>query len=216
MPPDSPTPNPKAELVQRARELFMQYGVRSITMSELASRMGISKKTVYQYFEDKEALVEAAMVSNLHQERDCVFNLVGTNENPVHAFLDVSTMYRNLVRTMKPHVILELKRYYPKVYALVEAHKQDMTFRTVQQNLKRGIASGHYRATLDPLVLARFFAHMPEMMMQTGADLEDTYGLQDVFEAIFTNFLQGLLTDAGREAMATYQPREDLPSFPFS
>src|SRR6476620_472549 len=104
----------KERIQQKARELFMRYGFRSVTMDEIAAQMGISKKTLYQFFEDKDALVEAVMQAEMaYMQKECTRQNQESENAIEEMFKDMDSM-EVIVDSLNPQILYDLEKFYPK------------------------------------------------------------------------------------------------------
>ena len=106
----------KERILEKATELFMQYGIRSITMDEIAAQLGISKKTIYQFFTDKDAMVEAVVNEEMmRNEADCRdYNLQA--ENAVHEIFSAMDGMQEMLKTMNPQLLHDLEKHHPAAF----------------------------------------------------------------------------------------------------
>lgn len=194
----------KDRILSRSRDLFMQYGIRSVSMDDIASEMGISKKTIYQYFADKEELVLAVINCKIDEaEAHCNFDR-SMSINAIDEVCKSMEMVENMFRTMNPSVLLDLKKYHPKAYDRFLKHKNDYIFNTMRSNLLRGIEEGLYRPELHPDVIARFRIESIltplDPVFYTGNKLT----IADVEQEITIHYLFGIVTLKGYRLVLKY------------
>jgi len=146
----------KERIQQKARELFMRYGFRSVTMDEIAGQTGISKKTLYQFFEDKDALVEAVMRSELdYMQTQCTKQMKEAENAIEEIFLDMDAM-EVVMDAMNPQIVFDLEKFYPKTFEKFKKHKNNFLLDIIKKNLERGIDEEVYRNDFDIEIIARF------------------------------------------------------------
>src|SRR4051812_47289463 len=110
-------------IVGKAHELFMRYGIRSVSMDEVANQLGISKKTIYQFYTDKDALVEDVIDIELSKsERGCTMHKK-QSENPIHEIFMAVDMLLEMLSQMNPTLIFDLERYHPKAFRKYSEYK---------------------------------------------------------------------------------------------
>src|SRR5689334_3927624 len=143
-------------IVQKAHEMFMRYGTRSISMDEIASQLGISKKTIYQFFTDKDALVDAVIDIELNESASNRYQLREKSENPVHEIFIATDMLLEMLKMMNPTLMFELQKYHPSASKKITDHKNKFMFRLVKENLDKGIEEGYYRPEINTDILSRF------------------------------------------------------------
>ncbi len=100
-------------IAEKAKELFYKYGLKSVTMDDIASNLGVSKKTIYQYYADKDALIDAVMQLEIDNDvKECAFHAT-VSENPVHEVFMALDMMQEILSTMNPAIIFEMQKYHP-------------------------------------------------------------------------------------------------------
>ncbi len=198
----------KERILAKAKELFMRYGIRSVTMDEVASQCGISKKTIYQFFDDKDSLVETMMSLEINSiEGKCNRGQI-QSENAVQEVLLGDEMAVEMYEKMNPAVMYDLQKYYPKAYKLLDTHKRGFMYREVMQNLKRGIQEGFYRPTINADVVTK--ARLAAMMMPFDHELFPTskYSVTEVMHELTDHFLHGIVNTKGQKLIEKYKLTE--------
>src|SRR5258708_4995487 len=113
----------KDRILQKAHELFMRYGVRSVSMDDIAAQLGMSKKTLYQYYSDKEELVDAVVTALLaNNQKKCMAGKQNA-ENAIHEVFQAFEMIQELFENMNPSIVFDLDKYHASVYKKIHQHK---------------------------------------------------------------------------------------------
>lgn len=203
--------DPKERILHKAHELFHRYGIRSVSMDEIATQMGMSKKTLYQHFADKDTLVDEVFATLLqHKRQECV-SLQQESENAVHEeFIGFDNM-SEMLSNMHPSLLYDLEKYHPEVFTKFRSFMGDFVYRLVRTNLERGIAEGLYRPDIDVDVLARF-----RVATITISSHPDTFpnrkpNLAYVEEQLLDLFLHGVVTAKGQELIRQYKDQRLKP-----
>lgn len=188
-----------------AGQLFMRYGIRSVSMDDIAVSMGISKKTIYQHFKDKDELVEAIIVAHNGQiKEDCLASL-GESSNAVEeVFLTMDRITEHM-GTVNPAVMYDLHKFHFGAYQKFQEVKQEFLFRVIRENMERGIREGLYREDIDLDVLCKF--RLEAMMTPFNMDLFPAakYNILEVTRTILEHWLYGLVTLKGYELVHQYK-----------
>ncbi|OLY91277.1 transcriptional regulator, TetR family [Cnuella takakiae] len=195
----------KERILQKAHELFHRYGIRSVSMDEIASQMGMSKKTLYQHFADKDALVGEVFAALLqHKRQDCM-DLQQASENAVHEeFIGFDNM-SEMLSSMHPSLLYDLEKYHPEVFTKFRSFIGDFVYRLVRTNLERGIAEGLYRPEIDVDVLARFRVATITISSNPDSFPNRKPNLAYVEEQLLDLFLHGVATAKGQELIRKYK-----------
>lgn len=190
---------------KKAEELFRKYGIRSITMDEIARQLGISKKTIYQYYDDKDALVAATITAMLDYHKDCCASHRCECQNPVEEIYSGIEMLRELKGSFNPAVIFDLVRYHPKVYKKIIHFKHQFLFTAIRSNLEKGKELGLYRDDIDVDVLSTF--RVETLMMGFNEEIfpENGSKFQHIAQCLSEHFLHGIVSPAGLKILNKYK-----------
>ena len=188
------------EKIQRgAEELFMRYGVRSISMDDIARHLSVSKKTLYQHFADKEDIVTVACQGHLDRHVCDFENIRQTSRNAIDELVQLSVCLKRNMQDMNPSLLFDLQKYHPKAWRVWLEHKNKFIRESVVRNLKQGICEKYFRPEIDPEVIASVRLEMVQLAFNDEIFPREKFRLADVQMQIFEHFVFGLLTDKGRK-----------------
>lgn len=189
----------KERIQQKARELFMRYGFRSVTMDEIAGQLGISKKTVYQFFEDKDNLVEAVMQKEMdYMHTECLKQMREAENAVDEIFMDMDSM-EEVIDSMNPQIIFDLEKFYPKTYEKFKKHKHTFLLDIIKKNLQRGIQEELYRNDLNIDIVARFRLESAFIVFNQDIFPFGKYNLLQVSNEIYFLYMHGIATLKGKK-----------------
>jgi AcrR family transcriptional regulator len=196
----------KDRIVQGSLRQFMQYGFRNVSMDDIASNLGMSKKTLYQHFTEKEELVAAALEFDIeNNQKDCV-RCTSTSNNAIAEVYDIIRVVAEQLRDMNPMVLFEMQKFHPKAFKRFQQHKDEFILKMIHQNLLRGIAEGLYREDINIEVLAKF--RLESMMLIFNPEIfpfSKSYPLMDLMMIIGEHFLFGISTNKGYKLIQKHQ-----------
>ena len=188
-------------------ELFSQYGFKTITMDDIARRAGISKKTLYQHFANKEEVVREAVIwYKNHLDTQCRAMMEDT-ENAIEAMVRIKTMMDHSYKQTNPMVIMELQRYYPEGYKVFRESLVTQDVEAVKKNLQQGIEEGLYRENLNVDLVARFHIESALLLMQPNRMVNEREDLKAVNHEITELFLYGIMTPKGEKLYHKYKEK---------
>lgn len=196
---------PKDRILQKAHELFYRYGVRSVSMDDIAAPLGMSKKTLYQYYADKEELVGAVFLTVVDQNRVHCLRDVDKAANAIHEVFLAFDRMLEMFATMNPSILFELEKYHPRVFAQFKKFKNEFLYNIIRANLERGIAEGLYRPELDTDVLTRYRLHNIMLAFNVEVYPADPTQLVHIEQALLEHFLYGLATAKGAKQIQKYK-----------
>lgn len=193
----------RQRILEIAIAQFARFGVRAITMEDLARQAGISKKTIYQEFEDKKDLVKAVFAAILEQDRKRLAFILEQADGVIEHLVQTSKMMRERLTSINPLVILEVQKYFPEAWNLFETFKQETIQQDLIKVLERGKELGYFRPEIDSRVLARVRLTQVTTAFDPKNFAEPDYNLVEDQMIILDHFLHGIFTEKGRQAYLT-------------
>ena len=192
-------------IVVKAHDLFLKYGIRSVSMDEIATQLGISKKTIYQFYADKDALVDSVIdiVVNENAAECCMQK--ESSENPVHEIFVAMNMVQEMLRTMNPTIVYDLEKYHPAAHRKLNDHKNKFLYRQITENLEKGIAMQLYRPDINVEIIARFRLASVFLLFSPDIFPSGRYNLSTIMEEGTILFLYGITTSKGQKLIQKYQ-----------
>jgi AcrR family transcriptional regulator len=189
---------------EKAHELYRKFGLRSVTMDEIAASLGISKKTIYTFFADKDALVDAVILSELELNQLQCDKDKAKATNAIHEVFLALEMMEKTFADMNPSLINDLKKYHPKSYEKFETFKNKYLYNIIKTNIERGIAEALYRPDIHVELMT--IHRLESMMMVFNLDLLFTknFKLAEIHEQLVCHFLYGIASLKGNKLITKY------------
>jgi len=190
---------------QKADELFRRYGIRSVTMDEIASQLGISKKTIYQYYTDKDQLVDAVAIEEIKFSQESCTKDMAMSANAIEEIFRVMEFVEVMFRNMNPSMLFDLEKYHPSGYKKFLEHKNRFLFDMIKRNLERGINEELYRPEINVEIMTRY--RLESMMIALNTELfsPSKFNLVTLHQEIIEHFLYGLATLKGYKLILKYK-----------
>ncbi len=200
----------KDRILEKAHEMFIRFGIRSVSMDDIAAQLGMSKKTLYQYYADKEELVDAVVSSMLAENKQRCSQESEVAENAVHEVMMAFDMAAEMFSNMNPSVLFDLEKYHPVVFKKFKQFKFEFLKDIVANNLKRGIEEELYRPEINIDVLTRF--RLATFLLPFNSDVfpGNKNQLVNINEQIMEHFLYGCATAKGHKMIAKYKQQRQL------
>lgn len=149
-------------------ELFFKAGIKSVTMDDIARHLGISKKTIYQFFTDKNELV-IALVRKRMQDDECQMkDIMEQSSDVIERMLNMMKCSEDIFSRINPILIHDLQKYHPEAWAVFQQFKSGVVIRTLEQLLSEGVTQGYIRTDIDVKVMARMRMHQVELGFNTS------------------------------------------------
>lgn len=198
-------------IVNKAHELFMRYGIRSVSMDEVANQLGMSKKTIYQFYADKDALVEDVIDIEINSNQAECTSHKEKSENAIHEIFMAVDMLLDLLTKMNPAVIFDLDKYHPKAFKKYNDYKNKFLYTIIKENLEWGKTDGLYREEIQTGILARF--RLASMFLIFNPELFPLgkHSLPMVITEMTDNFLYGLASAKGQKLIQKYKLQRQKP-----
>ena len=147
----------KDKIINKAKEMFLRLGFKSITMDDIACEMCISKKTIYKYFSNKDILIEES-IQMVHKEiHETIDKIVAQNFNAIEENFEIKRMFREMFRSAESSPIYQLKKHYPEVYSKALSTQIEVCETCFRDNILKGINEGLYRENLDVDNYVKFY-----------------------------------------------------------
>ncbi len=203
----------KERILIKAADLFMRYGIRSITMDEIASQLGISKKTIYQFFTDKDDMVSAVIDLEIKRnEKECI-QFKNDAVDAVHEnFLALEDL-DEMLKYMNPLMLYDLEKHHPRAFLKLKEYKYQFLYQAILDNLRRGIHEGVYRTDIQLDIVAKnriesaFLVFNPDLFPHTR------YKMSEVNFELAMLFLHGITIAKGKKLIEKYtNERNKKPS----
>ncbi len=194
----------RERILKTAEELFAKFGIRSVTMDELASELGISKKTIYQHFKDKDEIVQEVASNRMNCDHSESENIRKISRNPIDEVLKELEMFRNHAASLNPVLIYDLKKYHPNTWQLFQKHKQTVLYGIIRRNLEEGIVQDLYRNDINVEVLSKLRLQEIDIMFDQDVFPYEKFNQFDVQMIFADHFLRGIMTEKGREIYENY------------
>lgn len=195
----------RERILVKAHELFNRFGFRRVTMDEIALKTGMSKKTIYQSFENKDEIVNAVVEEHIRKSSSICETHTANAENAVHEiFLNIE-MIQELVAEMNPTVFEDLEKYFPSVFVKLFQHKNDYFSKKVKDNLVSGIKDGLYRKELNVDIITKLRVEMLFLPFRQDIFPYAKFNLAEVQKEILEHYLYGLCTPEGQKLIKKYE-----------
>lgn len=194
----------KERILLKSEELFMRYGIRSVSMDDIANNLGVSKKTLYQYFADKDELVDAVVETHIKKiQLDCL----GCGKNASDAIHEMIMTMEHIMQelsNMNPMLLYDLEKFHYKAYQRFREHKDKFLLQIIRNNIEWGIRDELYRPDINVDVLSRFRIESMMIPFNVSVFPPAKYDLAGTSQLIIENFTYGLATVKGHKLIQKY------------
>lgn len=144
-------------ILTKAMQLYMQYGFRSVSMDQIASELGMSKKTIYRFFSSKSDLVHDGIDRLANEVKAFAKEIQNNTPNPIDALFEMDKAMLDFFTPSHQRMLFQLSKYFPETYTFLECTKKDEMMEATMENLESGIKQGYYRDDIDPETIAHLY-----------------------------------------------------------
>lgn len=193
------------KILVKAFELFKRFGIRSVTMDEIAGQCGVSKKTVYQFFEDKDTLVDNIMIDFIQKSQENCGKQQIQSDNAIEEIFLSMDMVQGMIEGVNPALLNDLRKYHSSAFVKLEKHKEDFMHGFIKKNIERGIAEGLYRPDIRIDIITAFYLHSLTLPIQFDIFPKSKYTIADLDAEITLFLLHGLASAKGIKLIDKYK-----------
>lgn len=184
-------------MLARTLELFFTYGIRSLTMDELATLQGISKKTLYQQVRNKPDLVQKTFEHFINEQKGNVNQIHEENLNAIDELLKIYRQASKQLQDTNRNITFELKKYYPDAWALFVDYKQNFIYKHSIRNLNKGIEEGLYRSDFDRHIITTYYVSRIDIFTDNSLFSPDEYSYNQILRELFKYHIRGIGSHQG-------------------
>lgn len=195
----------KGKILKGAEELFIKYGIRSVSMDDIARHLSISKKTIYQYFVDKDEVVTQVSTNHFSLLEKSFTDLTKNAKNALDELMRIQVYLKKNMQNMNPALMFDLKKYHVKAWNAWMEHKNLHICQSVVKNLKQGIEEGLYRSNLNPEVMGMLRVESIQLLAEGTIAPTEKFSMVDIQMQMLDHFMYGLLTEKGRKLYEKYR-----------
>lgn len=182
----------------------MRYGIRSITMDEIATQLGISKKTIYQFFTDKDDMVMAVIDQEIQKnETDCL-QFQHDADNAVHQIFLALESLEEMLKSTNPLMLYDLEKHHPRAYKKVKEYKYQFLYQMTVDNLQWGMREGVYRSDIQIDIVAKNRIESAFLIFNQDLFPHSRYKVSEVNYELAMFFMHGVVTEKGKELIGKY------------
>ena len=194
----------KSKILKKSSELFLTYGFKSITMDDIANKMGISKKTIYQHFNTKNCLVKAttlALFEIISEGINCICLL---EKNPIDELYNIKKFVLEHLKDEKSSPQYQLQKYYPKVYKTLKEKQFEVMQSCVSKNLNRGIENGYFRSDINVNFITRLYFNGIISIKDEDLFPRSQFTMNSLMNNYIEYHLRGISTEKGIKYLNNY------------
>ena len=192
-------------LLKQAGEIFMRYGLKSVTMDDVCRELGISKKTLYQYVSDKNDLIAKVLDQDIQEDEKVICALQTSGLSAIDELLHIQKMVTEKVQHMHSSIIYDLKKYYPESWGRIIRHRNEFIVGCIEQNIIKGQQEGVFRTDLHSALIAKIYASRIEVSIDPSLYSGLKITPAEVYAEAMRYHIRGIATEKGLKYLESTQ-----------
>lgn len=173
-------------------------------MDDIARELGISKKTIYQYYKDKDEIVCIIAREHMDKEQEILDNIQSGAKDPIDELVQISILIRKTFHTMNPSLLFELKRYHPNAMKIFSDYMDKCVLSSVKENIEKGKKLGLYRPEVDTEIISKLRVQEAELAFNIDVFPTNQFNLWDIQVQFFDHYLYGIVSESGYKLVKKY------------
>ncbi|WP_299222973.1 TetR/AcrR family transcriptional regulator [uncultured Psychroserpens sp.] len=187
----------REKIIYKSAELFLNLGFKSVTMDDIASEMGISKKTIYVHFPNKTKLVEAVTFNLFESICDGIDSICEASNNPIEELYDIKMFVMHHLKNEKTSPQYQLKKYYPQIYDVLRLKQFEKMYESVKESLQKGVDTELFRPNIDVDFISRMYFNGMTGIKDHSIFPKQHFTMEYLMESYLEYHLRAIVTDKG-------------------
>ncbi|MEM9884758.1 MAG: TetR/AcrR family transcriptional regulator [Bacteroidota bacterium] len=189
----------KEQIIEQAGALFLRYGIRSVSMDDIAGKLGMSKKTLYQYFEAKSDLIQHVTISYIQKDLEIFGAIRDSADNAVEELMNFAQYLMETIRQVSPTVMYDLQKYYKNSWCKMQEVHNEYVYNSIKDNIERGQKQGLYRSEINADIASRIYVEASHVVMDEDVFPMKKYKKEEIVKEFIHQFVHGWASDKGLE-----------------
>ena len=189
------------QIIEKATEMYLTLGFKSVTMDDIANEMGISKKTIYQHFANKNDLVEVVTMQMFDTISCGIDEIIHPEKNAVEELFEIKNFVLHKLKDEKASPIFQLQKYFPKIYKTLHGKEFCKMQECVITNLHKGVETGLYRPSIDIEFISRIYYSCVHAIKDKSVFADEKYNFRMLEELYLDYHLRAIVTEKGLKVL---------------
>ncbi len=193
--------NKVRQIADKAKDIFIRYGFKSVTMDDISRELGISKKTLYQYFDNKLDLILNCVAFMIEEEKDFITQQKATSSDAIEEMMGIAAHVNQTLKKVNPAAIYDLQKYYAKAWQTLELYVNQFIFHSIKNNLEKGMETGVYRNDFRPDIIAKLFIGKARLILNNDVFPYSEYKTSELHTVHVMYHIRGVASPKGLEIL---------------
>jgi TetR/AcrR family transcriptional regulator, cholesterol catabolism regulator len=200
------------KIMTAIEQLFLRYGVKSVTMDDISRQLGMSKKTLYQYVDNKADLIKKVMQQHIETEQEAMSQIRQQAKDAIDEMLGIARYVTQMLREMSPSTVYDLHKHYRETWDMVESFHQQHIYNFIKTNLENGVKEGLYRSDFDADIIAKLYVAKTMLIVNEDVFPLRNYNKEKLFKALLVYHIHGVASAKGLKKLERYLLNESQES----
>ena len=187
----------QAKIIEKAEELFLRYGLKSVSMDDIARKLGISKKTLYQYVDNKADLISKIIMAHVEEEKAMMEEAKKNSSDAIEEMLRVARYIVQQLRKFSPALLYDLQKYYDNIWQLLQRLHLEHAYQHIKENIERGQRQSVYRQDVDAEIIAKIYVNSTLSLVDEEAFPLKKYNKEKLFIEFIKYHILGITSAKG-------------------
>ena len=170
-------------------------------MDDISKKLGISKKTIYTFIENKESLINEVVEKHIAKDQEAIKNILSNSSDAIDEMVNITKHVLVFLRHMTPSLLYDLKKYHPNAWRKIESQHFSFIEDVINKNLIRGQKEGLYRKSIDPQIISKLYVHNSKSITEEDNFPLEKFNRVTLFQEMITYHLYGIISDSSRERL---------------
>lgn len=193
------------DIINNARTLFMKYGIKSITMDDLARSLGVSKKTIYREVDNKEDLIRKVICMEMQESKADMEGVRNDSRDAIEEMVKMAKLIIQKTRSISPTTYYDLQKYYRNVWHQLEEMRVEYIYSKIRGNIEWGIEEGLYRKDVNAEIIAKLYIHKTRLMTDEEIFSLERYQRDELILQFISYHLHGIMSMKGLKLWKQYK-----------
>lgn len=191
-------------LLLQASDLFLRHGIKSLTMNDIAGKLGISKKTLYNYVSDKNDLVVKCIELHVNTNECEMHEACDISNNAVEELINFSQIAGEKMKIIHPSIFFDIQKYHPDAWSIIRNFEDNSILDLTKANLQKGIDQGLYRKEMNTNIIASLYVSIVQSIFNNTTKLQEGISNADYYFEIFNYHIRGIANEKGIKLINQY------------
>ncbi len=197
-------------IIEKAEELFLKFGVTKVTVDEIATELGISKKTLYKYFDSKESLLQEVMAGRRMRIQTGINEIIhSTGDDFVEKLAKLMIFIGAQFSQATPQFLQNLRKTAPHICREVEQDRNTYALDAFRALSNEGVEEGYIRSDINIDFVAVMYVSLVQGLMHSEAIAQLPMTVAQIYNAIHDVIFFGMFTEKGRTKMEVIRQKEN-------